>query len=77
MDDELRPYAFTTEAATAAAALFAFRAEFEGYWEAICVCGQCCGMTLLPPTNDDTNYVTCPECHRSGRDGGVKWIRVD
>jgi hypothetical protein len=77
MLNDLQPRPFTQEEATAAAALFAFRAEFEGCWEAVCVCGFTSGMSLLEPTKDDAYYVACPACGRSGKDGGVKWVRVE
>lgn len=67
----------TTEEARSAVNRFILTAEVEGFWEAWCECGQLCGQATLEPNAADAKYVACPACPRDGRDGGVKWVRVD
>jgi hypothetical protein len=67
---------FTEAEARAAANRLVVAAEVEGCWEALCRCGQPCGLSLVEPDERaDTRYLACPACGASNaaEPGAIRW----
>tara|TARA_B100000614_G_scaffold262909_1_gene300442 strand:+ start:34472 stop:34747 length:276 start_codon:yes stop_codon:yes gene_type:complete len=54
--------------------------DLEGFYEAVCPCGEICGMHFHSVIGGEppkpSKYIACPSCHRVGFKDGIEWKYV-